>query len=108
MKRRLLFALAFVALGLSATSGHSADPEQVAPFMRLKLAHSEKLLEGIALEDFPLIEKHEDQKAQVRAAEALLGRFMSEGGGLLCRAAMRVRSASGLLSLPRPDVGGRR
>jgi len=57
MKRRLLFALAFAVLGLSATSGRSEDPEKIAPFMRLKLAHSEKLLEGIALADFPLIEK---------------------------------------------------
>ncbi|MCE9607012.1 MAG: hypothetical protein K8U03_19170 [Planctomycetia bacterium] len=57
MKRRILFAVAFAALGLSVTSGRSADPNKVAPFMRLKLAHSEKLLEGIALADFPLIEK---------------------------------------------------
>jgi len=57
MNRRIVFALAFVALGLSVTSGHSADPNKVAGFMRLKLSHAEKLLEGIALEDFELIEK---------------------------------------------------
>jgi hypothetical protein len=57
MKRKILLAAAFALLALSVTSGHSADPNKVAGFMRLKLAHSEKLLEGIALADFQLIEK---------------------------------------------------
>ena len=38
----------------------------------------------VVLLDFPMIEKHGDLKAQVRAAEALLARFMTAGGGLLC------------------------
>jgi hypothetical protein len=58
VKRRLMFAVAFAALGLAVTSGHTADPNEVAPFMRLKLAHTEKLLEGIALADFGMIEKY--------------------------------------------------
>ncbi|HUS81470.1 MAG TPA: hypothetical protein VM283_09405, partial [Armatimonadota bacterium] len=37
----------------------------------------------IVLLDFPMIEKHEDLAAEVRAAEALLGQFLDEGGGLL-------------------------
>lgn len=57
MNRRISFVVVFAALALSVTSGRSEDPNKVAAFMRLKLAHSEKLLEGIALEDFPLIEK---------------------------------------------------
>lgn len=57
MSRRISFALAFVASLMFTASARTADPEDVAPFMRLKLAHSEKLLEGIALADFRLIEK---------------------------------------------------
>lgn len=57
MKRRVLTSLVFAVLGLTVTSGRTEDPNKVAPFMRLKLAHSEKLLEGIVLADFPLIEK---------------------------------------------------
>lgn len=57
MTRRLPLALTFVTSILVATFAHTADPNDVAPFMRLKLAHSEKLLEGIVLADFPLIEK---------------------------------------------------
>jgi hypothetical protein len=57
MKRGISFTVAIAVLGLFATSGRSADPNKVAPFMRLKLAHAEKLLEGIALADFQLIEK---------------------------------------------------
>lgn len=58
MKRPLLFVVASFALGLAVTSGHTAEPNEVAPFMRLKLTHSEKLLEGIALADFGMIEKY--------------------------------------------------
>lgn len=57
MNRGILSIVAFAAFALSVAPGHSADPNKVAGFMRLKLAHSEKLLEGIALADFPLIER---------------------------------------------------
>lgn len=57
MARRLPLAFTFITMILVAASAHTADPNDVAPFMRLKLAYSEKLLEGIALADLPLIEK---------------------------------------------------
>ena len=38
----------------------------------------------IVLLDFPVIEKHPNEEAKVRAAEALLARFVAEGGGLMC------------------------
>jgi hypothetical protein len=34
------------------------QPNQVGPFMRAKLEHSQKVLEGLALEDYDLIAKH--------------------------------------------------
>lgn len=61
MKTRIVLGLtAVVAASLFTIAGHSADaqPNKVAAFMQLKLNHSQKLLEGIALEDFALIEKH--------------------------------------------------
>lgn len=36
--------------------------------------------DDVVVLDFPMIEKHEDQKAEVRATEQLLARFVSEGG----------------------------
>lgn len=36
-------------------------PNDVAAFMRLKLSHSQKVLEGVALEDFELIAKNAQQ-----------------------------------------------
>jgi cytochrome c556 len=56
MRRLLIGAVALMILSIGG--GVRADkPADVATFMRLKLAHSQKLLEGIALEDFKLIEK---------------------------------------------------
>jgi hypothetical protein len=47
---------------LGIAIAQSAVPtNQVAGFMRLKLDHSQKLLEGLVLEDFELIEKHAQQ-----------------------------------------------
>lgn len=71
MKRRLLFTTAFAAMVLCVTSGHSADPnkDKVAGFMRLKLGHSEKLLEGIALADFPMIEKNAQELSSLSRDE---------------------------------------
>jgi hypothetical protein len=37
--------------------GRAEKPSDEVAFMRLKLAHSQKLLEGIAVEDYRLIEK---------------------------------------------------
>ena len=58
MLKHSLFGLAIVAVGAVAFQGlHAAPPNDVAGFMRLKLPHAQKILEGIALEDYPLIAK---------------------------------------------------
>jgi hypothetical protein len=44
------------------SSGQSQEPKQDRnPIMQLKLSHAQKVLEGIALNDFNLIEKHADE-----------------------------------------------
>jgi hypothetical protein len=42
-----------------------------------------KQFNAVVMMDFPIIENHEPVKAEVRAAEALLARYVAEGGGLL-------------------------
>jgi cytochrome c556 len=62
MKRRrvLLFAVA-AAAGLWAAVGQSQEPKKNPDsIMRKKLEHTQKVLEGIAVKDFDLIEKHAD------------------------------------------------
>jgi hypothetical protein len=46
----------FIA-SIGGGDGRAEKPAGLAAFMRLKLAHSQKMLEGIAVEDFRLIEK---------------------------------------------------
>ena len=58
MKSRIVIALTLVAASLFTMAGHSDEPNKLASFMQLKLSHSQRLLEGIALADFPLIEKN--------------------------------------------------
>jgi hypothetical protein len=41
----------------------AAKPNKVSVFMQLKLEHSQKVLEGIVLEDFGMIAKHAQQLA---------------------------------------------
>jgi hypothetical protein len=56
MKRQII-PLLIVAVAALVAGGHAQEPSKVSAFMRLKLAHSQKLLEGIVLEDYRLIEK---------------------------------------------------
>ncbi len=58
MSFRAAAAVAFAVVALFASDGQSKDPNDVTAFMRLKLSHSQKILEGIVLEDFRLIEKN--------------------------------------------------
>ena len=58
MKSRIVVALTLVAASLFTMAGHSDEPTKLATFMQLKLSHSQRLLEGIALADFPMIEKN--------------------------------------------------
>jgi cytochrome c556 len=60
MLNRCLFrGVTFVALAsvMSLTAGANAE-DKLAAFMRAKLEHSEKVLEGLAREDYQLIAKH--------------------------------------------------
>lgn len=50
--------LVFIGLGAVAAASLFAQEDKLAKFMRLKLFHSEKTLEGLATEDFNLIAKH--------------------------------------------------
>jgi hypothetical protein len=50
----LVLGVLIVAIG---GGGRAEKPADTATFMRMKLAHSQKMLEGIAVEDFRLIEK---------------------------------------------------
>jgi hypothetical protein len=56
MKLRSIVMLSLAAAALVA-GGHAQEPSKVSAFMRLKLAHSQKLLEGIVMEDYRMIEK---------------------------------------------------
>jgi hypothetical protein len=57
--------LAFLAVGAAVSRLPAAPPtvvpDQVAGFMRAKLAHSQNVLEGLAIEDFDLIDKGAQQ-----------------------------------------------
>ena len=53
----LVTALLYVGLGRSAEQ----QVNDVKDFMRAKLAHSQKVLEGLTLEDFDLIAKHSQE-----------------------------------------------
>lgn len=55
-----LMAAAMVAL-LPAVSGHGGEADRVSDLMRKKLEYSQKLLEGIALNDFDKIARNADE-----------------------------------------------
>ena len=54
---RLAVAAGIVVLAVAAVTGSRPTPDQVAVFMRAKLAHSQNVLEGLAIEDYDLIDK---------------------------------------------------
>lgn len=57
--KRLSFGVASIlTLALVVARGWTAPPNQVGDFMRLKLDHSQKVLEGIVLEDYEEISKN--------------------------------------------------
>ncbi|MBA4019957.1 MAG: hypothetical protein C0483_22555 [Pirellula sp.] len=58
MHHRFIIAAILLVTALSTSYGHSNDADKLAAFMRLKLQHSERILEGIVLEDYKLIEKN--------------------------------------------------
>jgi cytochrome c556 len=55
-RRTLVFLAVLVCGGMLAPSAFAQN--EVAAFMKAKLVHAEKVLEGLATEDFDLIVKH--------------------------------------------------
>jgi hypothetical protein len=62
MKRVTFVAVVLVLLvGLPAVGGHGEEPKKVNELMQKKLLQSQKVLEGIALNDFDKIAKHAEE-----------------------------------------------
>lgn len=62
MKRHiLLLGIAVLAFVASIQPGRSQPPNQVGDFMRAKLTHANKVLEGLAVEDYDLVAKHSQE-----------------------------------------------
>jgi hypothetical protein len=58
MSRSILSLVVGSALALTGFAVWASQPNKVADFMRIKLAKSQSLLEGLALEDFDAIAKN--------------------------------------------------
>jgi hypothetical protein len=65
--RRALFVVATLVLfgGVAGMQGHSAAPDKTETLMKRKLQHSQKVLEGVAVQDFKMIERHADELIQI-------------------------------------------
>ena len=62
MKRVSFVLIALAALAcVPAPNGRAAPPDKAQELMRKKLAQSQKVLEGIAVQDFDLIAKHAEE-----------------------------------------------
>lgn len=56
-----LTLVALVSLSLVGTADEGSEEENVKVFMRAKLDHSQKVLEGLTTEDYAMIRKHAGQ-----------------------------------------------
>ena len=63
MRRIMLSVSAVLLLVVPAWSGHGG--EQPRTLMQRKLEHAQKVLEGVAINDFNLIEKHAQELIQL-------------------------------------------
>jgi hypothetical protein len=64
--RRVLYGFGVVlAMGLATLRGHGGDQDAVSKLMRQKLEQAQKVLEGIALNDFGKIAKHGEELIQI-------------------------------------------
>ncbi len=69
MRKTLVIAMMLI-LGLLASSGHTQlQPNKVSEFMKLKLQHAQKVLEGLVMEDFDTIEKNSQSLSLLSQAE---------------------------------------
>ena len=66
MKRASFVAAALVLLaGLVSLQGHSAAAEKTESMMKRKLQHTQKVLEGVAVQDFKMIERGAEELIQI-------------------------------------------
>ena len=56
--RKITLLAALLGLVCLVAPGHTQPTNKVGEFMKLKLQHSQKLLEGLVLEDYEMIEKN--------------------------------------------------
>lgn len=70
--KRIIVASAIViaVLAFAVPRGESQQPNKVGEFMRVKLRHSQKVLEGLATEDFTMIAKNAQEISLLSHAEA--------------------------------------
>ena len=65
MKRVTLILTGLLLASVAAPGGHSAGPDKSPGLMRRKLEHSQKVLEGVAVQDFKMIERHAEELIQL-------------------------------------------
>jgi len=65
--RRALFVMSALVLcgAIVGMPGHSAGADKPESLMKRKLQHSQKVLEGVALQDFKMIERHAEELIQI-------------------------------------------
>ena len=66
MRRALIAAVGAALLtGLGAAGGGAAPEDRTTGLMRQKLAESQKVLEGVALNDFKMIQRHAEELIEI-------------------------------------------
>ena len=63
-----ILTVALFASGIPLLCGHADQPDAVKALMRRKLENSQKVLEGVALNDFEKITKHADDLIAISKA----------------------------------------
>src|SRR5438132_3177166 len=67
-KLKVLFAGLALLVAVPALSGDEKEPTKLGKLMRKKLESAQKLLEGLALEDYDKIAKHADELMDISKA----------------------------------------
>jgi cytochrome c556 len=69
MKRWVAVGLGVcIAVGILAASGLGEQNDELKTFMRVKLKHSQKVVEGLVMEDFPAIAKNSQEMSLLSLA----------------------------------------
>jgi cytochrome c556 len=67
-KIAIVMTIGLAAVGSLVLQGHSQQPDDLDIFMRAKLTHSQKLLEGLTTADFDMLAKHSQELALLSQA----------------------------------------